>query len=388
MEKFKVLHIMPGFGGGISSHVRNIIGGADPKKIMIDVAGFTGYPDFFRDEVEKKGGKTIELNNVRVNKIYKCISQYKKILLEGDYDAVHLHLTDVQAAYFSFLSRLYGIKRIIVHAHIADQPNTENPLVKLKYSLYRKLTICAATDLASCSKIASSFRFGQEYVDRKRIMHIPNSINVDKYGHEIGDTEKQNLKDSLDISDDALILGNVGYFGYQKNHPFMLELASEMKKRGIKFVWLFIGVGHDFEQIKKNAQEMDLLDSVRFLGRRNDVDKLFQIMDVSILPSHYEGLPTVAIESQAAGTPIVVSDTVTHEIDMGLGLVIRLSLIDSMDKWIEKIQESAQRDRIPCETRIKQIETLFFTASTAAKLYTEFIVGNIKYYNLGDKIEI
>ena len=47
MIQLRVLHIMPGFGGGISSHVRNIIRGVDKEKIIIDVAGFTDYPDFF-----------------------------------------------------------------------------------------------------------------------------------------------------------------------------------------------------------------------------------------------------------------------------------------------------------------------------------------------------
>lgn len=80
---------------------------------------------------------------------------------------------------------------------------------------------------------------------------------------------------------------------------------------------------------------MGIIERCRFLGRRNDVNKLFQLMDVSILPSHYEGLPTVAIESQAAGTPIVVSTAVTEEIDMGMGLVTRVSLDESMDVWVE-----------------------------------------------------
>ena len=51
MIQLRVLHIMPGFGGGISSHVRNIIRGVDKEKIIIDVAGFTDYPDFFIEEV-------------------------------------------------------------------------------------------------------------------------------------------------------------------------------------------------------------------------------------------------------------------------------------------------------------------------------------------------
>lgn len=79
-----------------------------------------------------------------------------------------------------------------------------------------------------------------------------------------------------------------------------------------------------------------------------------------------EGLPTVAIESQAAGTPIVVSTAVTEEIDMGMGLVTRVSLDESMDVWIEAIKRAADMEIPTVEDRIKQIDSLFFTASSAA----------------------
>lgn len=299
-----------------------------------------------------------------------------------------MHLTDFQAAYFSMLSRLCGVHRVIVHAHIADQPNTSNPLVRIKYECFKFLTKAVATDYASCSKIASAFRFGQKCVDQRKIMHIPNSIDVSKYESEITESEKAALMKELDIEPNTMVLGNVGYFGYQKNHPFMINLIAKMKEDNLNFVWIFVGAGRDFEFIQNQAKEMGIIERCRFLGRRNDVNKLFQLMDVSILPSHYEGLPTVAIESQAAGTPIVVSTAVTEEIDMGMGLVTRVSLDESMDVWVEAIKRAAGMEIPTVEDRIKQIDSLFFTASSAAKLYTAFIEGKIKSYNLSEKIEL
>ena len=81
MIQLRVLHIMPGFGGGISSHVRNIIRGVDKEKIIIDVAGFTDYPDFFIEEVKAKGGQTFHLRNVRVKSIMACVGEYISLSL-------------------------------------------------------------------------------------------------------------------------------------------------------------------------------------------------------------------------------------------------------------------------------------------------------------------
>lgn len=388
MIQLHVLHIMPGFGGGISSHVRNIIRGIDKEKVVIDVASFTDYPSDFIDEVEAKGGQTFHLKNVRVKTLISCIGEYVSILKANKYDVIHLHLTDFQAAYFSILSRLCGVHRVIVHAHIADQPNTNNPLVKVKYECFKYLTKAVATEYASCSKAASVFRFGQKCVDQKKIMHIPNSIDVKKYESEITESEKASLKKELNINSNAMVFGNVGYFGYQKNHPFMLKLIDKMQKENLNFVWIFVGDGRDFELIQNQAREMGIFGSCRFLGRRNDVNRLLQLMDVSILPSHYEGLPTVAIESQAAGTPIVVSTAVTEEIDMGMGLVVRVGLDESLDVWVETIKKAVHIEVPTVEERIKKIDSLFFTAPSAAKLYTAFLEGQIKSYNLGEKIEL
>lgn len=48
---------------------------------------------------------------------------------------------------------------------------------------------------------------------------------------------------------------------------------------------------------------LGLKNQVKFLGLRNDVQDLYNVMDIFILPSHYEGLPVVGVEAQANGLP-------------------------------------------------------------------------------------
>lgn len=384
-KAIKVLHIIPGFGGGISSHVRNMVNGIDKDKVIIDVAGFTAYPEAFTQEVCAKGGKTITLNNVRINHLFFCVDQYKRILKEGEYDAVHIHMGDAQAFYFSFLAALFGVKRRIVHAHIADDKNSNRKFFAIKQHLNQFLTVCMATDLASCSKISSIFRYGAKRVDR--VMHIPNSINAGQYFEEMSDEDKNSLKKSLGITDAEIIIGHVGFFGYQKNHPFMFQIAKRLKERKVNFVWLFIGSGYNFEEYANQVDDMGLTDCVKLLGRRDDVCNLFKIMDVSVLASFFEGLPTVTIESQAAGTPTVISNTISDETDMGLGMIRRLSLNDSLDAWCDAIIELSSMVPPSIEIRRNNIERRAFTTTTAARLYTRFLKSEILSYQLGQIIE-
>ena len=386
-SKVRVLHIIPGFGGGISSHVRNIINGINKDEVTIDVAGFTPYPDEFTEEVNNKGGKTFTLYNVRIHNLGKCVKQFREIVINGNYVAIHMHLADIQAVYFSILASTCGVKRKIVHAHIADQQGSEKALFKIRKKINQILTVSSATDLASCSKLSSEFRFGKKYVDENRVMHIPNSINATNYFEKISEDKIAKYREEFKIKEGQLIIGHIGFFGYQKNHPFMFKIAKRLKERGVDFVWLFIGTGYNFDEYVHLAETMGLRDCVRFLGRRNDVCALYKVMNVSVLASFFEGLPTVTIETQAAGTATVISDSISDETDMGLNMIKRVSLNDDVDTWSDAILEMSKIKVPEAEERKSNIEKRAFTTLTAAKLYTKFLKKEIMTYNLGTEIE-
>ena len=59
-------------------------------------------------------------------------------------------------------------------------------------------------------------------------------------------------------------------------------------------------------------------------------------MDLFLLPSHYEGLPGVAVESQAAGLITLLSDQITPETKI-TNLVEFLSIKNGVDPWVDRI---------------------------------------------------
>lgn len=62
-------------------------------------------------------------------------------------------------------------------------------------------------------------------------------------------------------------------------------------------------------------------------------------MDVFVFPSLWEGLGIVAIEAQTAGLPCIVSNVIPKEIDLGIGLVHRMSLDSDAKAWADRIVE-------------------------------------------------
>jgi glycosyltransferase involved in cell wall biosynthesis len=66
------------------------------------------------------------------------------------------------------------------------------------------------------------------------------------------------------------------------------------------------------------VREIDIGDQVHFLGHREDVPEILNLVDLVVLPSAYEGLPNVLLEAMAAGKPVVackvsgVDEVVVH----------------------------------------------------------------------------
>ena len=99
-----------------------------------------------------------------------------------------------------------------------------------------------------------------------------------------------------------------------------------------------------YTEAKKLVEQLHLVEAVHFLGVRKDVPELLQAMDCFVLPSHFEGLPIVGIEAQAAGLPCVVSDWVTRELDV-CGNVRFISIHSGSSGWVQALLQSSKRGR-------------------------------------------
>ena len=99
------------------------------------------------------------------------------------------------------------------------------------------------------------------------------------------------------------------------------------------------------EKIKKKVNDLRLDKVVKFLGQREDVNELYQAMDVFVLPSLYEGLGMVLIEAQCSGLPCICSTEVPKVAKVTKNLTF-VSLNESVEKWaclIKKLTTSQRK---------------------------------------------
>lgn len=91
--------------------------------------------------------------------------------------------------------------------------------------------------------------------------------------------------------------------------------------------------------------QKNISDYIILLGNRNDVDRIYQAMDVFVLPSQYEGLPVVGVEAQTSGLPCILSDRMTSETKMSKNVCF-LSIDKGVEIWVDEILKQSDDDRV------------------------------------------
>jgi len=97
---------------------------------------------------------------------------------------------------------------------------------------------------------------------------------------------------------------------------------------------LLVGEGDTMDEIKAKVSDKGLEKSVIFTGVRSDVARLMQAMDIFVMPSWFEGLPVSLVEAQAAGLPVVASESISHDSDITENILFK-SINESVEEWVE-----------------------------------------------------
>lgn len=225
-----------------------------------------------------------------------------------------------------------GIKTRIAHSH-----NTR--LDKgIKYPLKeycRRHIKDVANQYWGCSLAAIEFYYGKEVVESGNYVFLKNAIELERF--KFNEDVRKNIRDKHSLGD-ALVIGHVGRFTYQKNHEKLLDIFKCIHDKENNSFLVLIGEGELEEDIKNKAAKLNILDRIIFTGAIDNVNEYYQAMDAFVMPSRYEGLPVVGIEAQASGVLCVFSDAVTCETKVSANAAF-YPLEETPDKWANFIME-------------------------------------------------
>lgn len=347
--------------GGAETMVMNYYRHIDRTKVQFDFLVHREQRGAYDDEIERMGGRIY-----RMCPVYpQNFSRYKRDLrtffrAHPEYKIIHSHMSEL--GYFAFReAERQGVPVRICHAHNAPHGFDAKMIIR---TYFKKQMMPYLTHLFMCGEESGKWLYGEK--NKSRFIMLNNAIDAAVYSFDA--SKREETRRQLGLTDE-LVIGHVGRFNPQKNHPFLLDVFAALLKKEPDAVLLLVGGGEGMPKIQAKAQELGIAERVRFLGVRSDVADLMQAMDVFVFPSLYEGLPVTMVEAQASGLPCIISDKVPPECILTEGLVNIMPLSASPEAWAEKILTMRA---VPRTDRHEEIAAHGFDISTEAVKLQEF----------------
>lgn len=366
IKEKKILHVIGKRPkGGIGTFLRNMHMGIDSSKIKFDYL-INASPDEqgdFDKAVKGFGGDVFYLPELKYRNTINYIKKLNEFFkYHNEYDIVHLHTANIGVFTFAFALK-YGIKYRILHSH--NTKYSDKKLNSIRNYFLQLPVKKMANIFFACSEKAGEFLFGNKNFDPKKMFIAKNAIDADVFRFD--EIKRINKRNEMNLQN-KIVIGHVGRFNPQKNHSFIIDIFKELHLQNGNYYLILIGDGELKDQMIEKVKRENLMDSVVFLGNRNDIDELLQVMDLFLMPSLFEGLPLVGIEVQAAGLPCIMADSITDELKI-TDYIDFVSLSESSGHWSQVISEKLNMKR---RDTYEEIVNAGYDIKNAAKKLEDF----------------
>lgn len=108
--------------------------------------------------------------------------------------------------------------------------------------------------------------------------------------------------------DDRFVIGTVGRLSPEKDIPNFLQCASLLASEFQNLTFVIVGDGPEKKALEKLTSELGLTDRVQFTGFLQEMNSVYQLLDVLVISSRTEGIPLVMLEAMKHSIPVVATD--------------------------------------------------------------------------------
>ncbi|WP_084286618.1 glycosyltransferase family 4 protein [Halomonas halodenitrificans] len=231
-----------------------------------------------------------------------CAVRLSRYVLRKGVDIVHTHGKGA-GVYGRFVSLLTG--KPCLHTPHGVHVGNYNALSERLYRFYENLTIRLVDRLVFVSN--EEYKVAQKNRLWPRTPYKVIENGVEDVSHEERISERSAFRQCLGISSEAVVVTTLSRFDFQKNMQEAFQVAQELPE----VVFLWVGHGNDFAELKKKAAE-EKVENLIFLGAMDSSTPALAAADVYFSSARWEGLPLAVLEAMAMGLPVVASDVTGH----------------------------------------------------------------------------
>ncbi len=216
----------------------------------------------------------------------------------------------------------------------------------------------------------------QKYGVDAPVTVIPTPVDLDNYV----DLCPEQIRRQLGL-ETAEILLYLGRLSEEKDLEFLLEAFAYIAARRPMAHLLLIGKGPIENQLRKQAERLNITPRVRFTGAIpfSDVAHYVAAADLFVFSSRVETQGLVLVEAMAAGTPIVAVECPSSRdiLSAGGGMIVSGNEAEFALAVVQLLEDPQRMQTLSCEAR--QIARHYDIGSTTQKLievYQEAIEAN------------
>ncbi|MGA8641412.1 glycosyltransferase [Candidatus Binatus sp.] len=247
------------------------------------------------------GASVHDLGEVRVRQplsIWKARKRLFELIEENQIDVVICHMAWTQAL-FGSVARASRVP-VAMWQHMASNGRHWLEL----------LARWSGPDLVICNSEYSAREFRGSFSSIPiEVVHCPVAAPTISYSRVDHDAARSEFTTPTD----AVVVVHSSRMQEWKGHRLLMQAASRIKSNSQWILWFVGGAQRGLEQsylasLRTTAAELGIEDRVRFLGQRNDVERLLAASDIHCQPNiSPEPFGITFIEALYAGIPVVTT---------------------------------------------------------------------------------
>jgi len=244
--------------------------------------------------------KHYEFSGKYTNNLMEEVARYALIAsalaLKEDYDVIHAH--DWLTYPAGIAAKQSSGKKLVVHMHATEFDRTGGNVNQQVYDIERQ-GMETADAVITVSNLTRNIVIEKYGIEPSKVFTIHNAVDQ---------STRQNVLRIKRNYDEKLVTF-LGRITFQKGPEYFIEAANQVLKRDSNVRFAMAGSGDMLVKMIKHVARLRIADKFHFTGflDGNDVDHIFAMSDVFVMPSVSEPFGIVPLEAMHSNVPVIIS---------------------------------------------------------------------------------
>lgn len=306
-----LLYITSLSGKRINSFMRSAIYAAKALNINFTICCNMNGADkeLYKQDCEKYGIEAVHIdfdrNPLSSINYSEAKKQLNELMQKRRFDIIHCN-TPIGGVLGRLCGKKYGIKTVIYQAHgfhFWTGAPKKNWLIYYPVEKY----LARYTDILITINKEDYKRAENFHLKKGGKIYYVHGVGVDcKRFLNRGENKRSEIRNSLGLKADDILLLSVGELNENKNHAEVIRAISKCDNTDLHYA--VAGKGDIKASLESLAKELNLEQRVHFLGFIDNMPDHYKAADLFVFPSKREGLPSAVMEAMASGLPCLVSN--------------------------------------------------------------------------------